>query len=422
MRGLAAAASAEPHPHPGFASHLEADHNVGDRWSVVLLVRLLCEHRKHKVPRLALTLPHQEAARTPLFQQQLLSLLARQVPMVPPDQGQGVGAQVRLGVTAWPGEGGTDPDTAGRLPDRPTNTSGAQAAVHPSRSQFSPPTTLTLTFPRAGRRQDRRALQGPGWPPGGSLVLSKKGKGHFPRAAPPPNLAGAAPSGLSSAVGKTEAGRTRSPHITSQEGRGRLAAGLLPHTNACIRCLGPRGNDAPGPRGGLCRTPRSLLGYCTDSGRSPLGRGVLAAQRVPKLDRGPAALPEKRPPLAGVVLHQLRQRRKLLPTIQIVIVSCVLDLDVGHLILAPERAGAPAAVGRPLPLSPPSASRPSGLLLPRVLASAWHSPGQGQAPVQPVCRQPSTTGSAYPRPLAQALDDWGQTGPQDSSSQAHSVA
>lgn len=62
---------------------------------------------------------------------------------------------MRLGVTAWPGEGGTDPDTAGRLPDRPTQTSGAQAAAHPSRSQFSPPTSLTLTFPRAGRRQDR---------------------------------------------------------------------------------------------------------------------------------------------------------------------------------------------------------------------------------------------------------------------------
>lgn len=67
-----------------------------------------CVSRQHKVPRFALTLPHQEGTRTSFFHQQLLGLLARQVLMVPPGPGWwglGWGAQVRLGAMAWPGEG-----------------------------------------------------------------------------------------------------------------------------------------------------------------------------------------------------------------------------------------------------------------------------------------------------------------------------
>ena len=71
--------------------------------------------------------------------------------------------------------------------------------------------------------------------------------------------------------------------------------------------------------------------------------------------------------LACVVLHQLRQRGKLLPTVKIIVVACVLDLDVGHFVMAPRRAGTPVTVmdvcgGGMLPPtpffpSPPSASR-----------------------------------------------------------------
>lgn len=149
---------------------------MGDRWPVVLLVRLLCEHRKHKVPRLALTLPHQEAAGTTLFQQQLLSLLARQVPMVPPDPGQEVGAHVRLGVTAWPGEGAhthTQPEGSQTDPHRHQGRRQQPAQA----VQLAPPTSLTRPSPRARGRSNTRALQGPGWPPGGSLVLSEEGSG-----------------------------------------------------------------------------------------------------------------------------------------------------------------------------------------------------------------------------------------------------
>lgn len=87
-----------------------------------------------------------------------------------------------------------------------------------------------------------------------------------------------------------------------------------------------------------------MLARCRRS-RSPFRRGVLAAQRVPELHRGPTTLSEQPPTLACVVLHQLGQRRELLPSIQIVVVTCVLDLDVGHLIVAPGRASAPPPSG-----------------------------------------------------------------------------
>ena len=38
-----------------------------------------------------------------------------------------------------------------------------------------------------------------------------------------------------------------------------------------------------------------------------------------------------------VVLHELRQRRKLLPSVEIVEVSSVLDLDVGDIAIATPR-------------------------------------------------------------------------------------
>lgn len=39
--------------------------------------------------------------------------------------------------------------------------------------------------------------------------------------------------------------------------------------------------------------------------------------------------------LLGVVLHQLGQRGKLLAPVQVIVVTRVLDLDVGHLIIPP---------------------------------------------------------------------------------------
>lgn len=41
--------------------------------------------------------------------------------------------------------------------------------------------------------------------------------------------------------------------------------------------------------------------------------------------------------LLGVILNQLGQRGKLLAAVQVVVVTRVLDLNVGHLIVPPER-------------------------------------------------------------------------------------
>lgn len=41
--------------------------------------------------------------------------------------------------------------------------------------------------------------------------------------------------------------------------------------------------------------------------------------------------------LFGVILHQLGQRGKLLAAVQVVVVTRVLDLNVGHLIVPPEQ-------------------------------------------------------------------------------------
>lgn len=67
-------------------AHLEAYHDVRDLGPAVqvLLLLLVGEHREHKVSRLALALPHQEAPYAALLQEQLLCVTAREVAMVPP--------------------------------------------------------------------------------------------------------------------------------------------------------------------------------------------------------------------------------------------------------------------------------------------------------------------------------------------------
>lgn len=130
-----------------------------------------------------------------------------------------------------------------------------------------------------------------------------------------------------------------------------------------------------------------MLARCRRS-RSPFRRGVLAAQRVPELHRGPTTLSEQPPTLACVVLHQLGQRRELLPSIQIVVVTCVLDLDVGHLIVAPGRASAPPPSGplllptTLLPMSTQLPEQPRQCSCPDVLASAIPLPGTATAKVR----------------------------------------
>lgn len=69
---------------------------------------------------------------------------------------------------------------------------------------------------------------------------------------------------------------------------------------------------------------------------APLRGGVLAVERVLELNDMAVPLAQKIL-LLGVVLHQLGQRRKLLPPIQVVVVARVLDLNVGHLIVTPKR-------------------------------------------------------------------------------------
>lgn len=41
--------------------------------------------------------------------------------------------------------------------------------------------------------------------------------------------------------------------------------------------------------------------------------------------------------LFGVILHQLGQRGELLASVQVIVVTRVLDLNVGHLIVTPGR-------------------------------------------------------------------------------------
>lgn len=143
-------------------------------------------------------------------------------------------------------------------------------------------------------------------------MVSQEGRAP-PQTGPSPTLAGAAPSGPSSADGGR---RDQLPRIPSQEGRARPVPGLLPHTHPCLGA-GPRENEAQNPGRGA--TPSSLAPQTLPLQHrrpcSPLRRGVLAAQRVPKLHGGPAAFAEGPPALAGVVLQQLRQRSELLPAI-----------------------------------------------------------------------------------------------------------
>jgi len=71
-------------------SHLVVDHHVGHMWFAVpgLHLILICQHRQYKVSWFALALPHQKAAWFPLLCQELLCLLAGEVPVVPPEEQQ----------------------------------------------------------------------------------------------------------------------------------------------------------------------------------------------------------------------------------------------------------------------------------------------------------------------------------------------
>lgn len=68
----------------------------------------------------------------------------------------------------------------------------------------------------------------------------------------------------------------------------------------------------------------------------PLCGGVGAVERVLELDDG-AVLVLQDAIFCRVVFHQLRQRGKLLSTIQVVVVTGVLDPDVGHRFTHPEK-------------------------------------------------------------------------------------
>lgn len=70
----------------GVPAHLAADHDVGDLGLAVAAVRLVVAgpDGQNEVARVALALPHQEAAVLALLRQQLLRLSARQVTVEPP--------------------------------------------------------------------------------------------------------------------------------------------------------------------------------------------------------------------------------------------------------------------------------------------------------------------------------------------------
>lgn len=69
---------------------------------------------------------------------------------------------------------------------------------------------------------------------------------------------------------------------------------------------------------------------------TPLRGGVLAVEWV--LELYDMAVPFAQEILLfGVILHQLGQRCKFLAPIQVIVVARVLDLNVGHLIITPER-------------------------------------------------------------------------------------
>lgn len=76
---------------------------------------------------------------------------------------------------------------------------------------------------------------------------------------------------------------------------------------------------------------------------SPLTGGVRTVERVLEVDDGAIAVLQDAL-LLCVVLHQLRERCELLPSIQVIEVPRVLDPNVGHLI--PHPAG--QQVVRPL--------------------------------------------------------------------------
>lgn len=68
---------------------------------------------------------------------------------------------------------------------------------------------------------------------------------------------------------------------------------------------------------------------------APLRCGVLAVERIFKLNDVTIPLAQE-VLLFSVILHQLGQCGELLASIQVIVVTSVLDLNVGHLILTPD--------------------------------------------------------------------------------------
>lgn len=68
---------------------------------------------------------------------------------------------------------------------------------------------------------------------------------------------------------------------------------------------------------------------------APLRCGVLAVERIFKLNDVTIPLAQE-VLLFSVILHQLGQCGELLASIQVIVVTSVLDLNVGHLIFTPD--------------------------------------------------------------------------------------
>lgn len=67
---------------------------------------------------------------------------------------------------------------------------------------------------------------------------------------------------------------------------------------------------------------------------SPLGGGVRTVEGILELNNVSVFLFEL-PMMLHVILHQLCQSGKLLPTIKVIVVSCVLDFNMGDGSISP---------------------------------------------------------------------------------------
>ena len=71
---------------------------------------------------------------------------------------------------------------------------------------------------------------------------------------------------------------------------------------------------------------------------SPFCSHLLTVERVLELNDPPTFLPQVAW-VFHVVAHQFTQSGKLLTSIQVIVVTCILDLDVKYLISTPEGRG-----------------------------------------------------------------------------------